>query len=188
MAGIDVGGKRGGRRPLDADIQPIPMIDLMMVTIAFLLITAVWTNMERLNANANAPNDPTKPVIEVPKQKSLHVELTDERFVLSWRQGSEIVDRFEVPRHRVEEQQGPVRMVRFPELSAKLSETWAAAGSHRDPGDRAQDRAVLHAPDTLPYSDLIALMDAIQSVKRPTSIGPQRVEPLHAFDVTLATN
>ena len=32
----------------------IPMIDLLMVTISFLLITAVWTTMGRVNASAQA--------------------------------------------------------------------------------------------------------------------------------------
>lgn len=33
----------GPKRPLDVEINVIPFIDLMAVTIAFLLITAVWT-------------------------------------------------------------------------------------------------------------------------------------------------
>src|SRR4051794_21570699 len=37
------GGTRGGKKPLDAVINLVPFIDLMAVTIAFLLITAVWT-------------------------------------------------------------------------------------------------------------------------------------------------
>ena len=32
-----------GRKPLDTEINVVPFIDLMAVTIAFLLITAVWT-------------------------------------------------------------------------------------------------------------------------------------------------
>jgi biopolymer transport protein ExbD len=34
---------RPGRKPLDTEINVVPFIDLMAVTIAFLLITAVWT-------------------------------------------------------------------------------------------------------------------------------------------------
>jgi len=47
---VDSGGK-GGRRSLDSEINMIPMIDLLMVTISFLLITAVWTHMSRINAS-----------------------------------------------------------------------------------------------------------------------------------------
>lgn len=32
-----------GKKPLDAEINVVPFIDLMAVTIAFLLITAVWS-------------------------------------------------------------------------------------------------------------------------------------------------
>ena len=41
MAGVDVGG--GGRkRSANADVNMVPFIDLLLVTVAFLLITAVW--------------------------------------------------------------------------------------------------------------------------------------------------
>ena len=48
MGGVDVGGGGGKRKNLDSEINMIPMIDLLMVTISFLLITAVWTQMARL--------------------------------------------------------------------------------------------------------------------------------------------
>jgi biopolymer transport protein ExbD len=41
--GMDLGGRGRGKKPLDAVINLVPFIDLMAVTIAFLLITAVWT-------------------------------------------------------------------------------------------------------------------------------------------------
>ena len=50
MAGIDVGGRKGGRKRLDSEINMIPMIDLLMVTISFLLLTAVWVQNSRLTA------------------------------------------------------------------------------------------------------------------------------------------
>ena len=36
----------------------IPFIDLLMVTISFLLITAVWSHMSRINADAQVPGPP----------------------------------------------------------------------------------------------------------------------------------
>ena len=41
MGGVDVGGGGGGRRQTDSEINMIPFIDLLLVTISFLLITAV---------------------------------------------------------------------------------------------------------------------------------------------------
>lgn len=43
------GGKRG-RRPLDAVINVVPAIDLLSCCISFLLFTAVWTQISRLQA------------------------------------------------------------------------------------------------------------------------------------------
>ena len=66
MAGVDVGGGKGKRRSLDSEINMIPMIDLLMVTIAFLLITAVWSHMSRINADAQVPGPP-RPDVEQDK-------------------------------------------------------------------------------------------------------------------------
>jgi len=62
MGGVSVdSGGHGGRRSLDSEINMIPMIDLLMVTISFLLITAVWSHMARLNADAQVPGHPVPP-------------------------------------------------------------------------------------------------------------------------------
>jgi len=57
MGGVDV-GEGGGKRSTNADINMIPFIDLLMVTVAFLLITAVWVTNSRINANAQIPGPP----------------------------------------------------------------------------------------------------------------------------------
>src|SRR5271166_6208368 len=96
MGGVDVGGGggKGKRKTLDSEINMIPMIDLLMVTISFLLITAVWTHMSRVNANAMVPG----PLTEVPPtpsrpDKQLHVMMrSEEKFVLVWKEGSVVVD------------------------------------------------------------------------------------------------
>jgi len=69
MGGIDVGGGGAGKRKsLDSEINMIPMIDLLMVTISFLLIPAVWTHMARINADAQVPGPP-RPDVEQGKRK-----------------------------------------------------------------------------------------------------------------------
>lgn len=55
MAGINVDGGGGGRRSLDSELNRLPMIDLLMVTISFLLITAVWSGMARTFRDRPAP-------------------------------------------------------------------------------------------------------------------------------------
>jgi len=42
------GGRRGGRRDVNSDLNLVPYIDLLTCMIAFLLITAVWTQLARL--------------------------------------------------------------------------------------------------------------------------------------------
>jgi biopolymer transport protein ExbD len=46
---VQTGGK-GGRRTLNADLNLVPYIDLLTCMVAFLLITAVWTQLARLSA------------------------------------------------------------------------------------------------------------------------------------------
>lgn len=63
--GMDLGTGGGkGKKPLDATINLVPFIDLMAVTIVFLIMTAVWTQLGRLQvsqAGQNASEDQTPP-------------------------------------------------------------------------------------------------------------------------------
>src|SRR6188472_3909372 len=100
MGGVDVGGGGGGKRKLDSEINMIPMIDLLMVTISFLLITAVWTHMARINADAQVPGPPreTEPVQQEP-EKQLHIEMrSPDKFVLIWKQAGTVISTVDVPR------------------------------------------------------------------------------------------
>src|SRR5262245_2556773 len=68
--GMDLGqGGKGGKKPLDTAINLVPFIDLMAVTISFLIMTAVWTQIGRLqvqNSGGEAnPDDPAKPTVPV---------------------------------------------------------------------------------------------------------------------------
>jgi biopolymer transport protein ExbD len=45
---IDTGGG-GGRKSVDVEINLVPFIDMMSCLVAFLLITAVWTNLAEIN-------------------------------------------------------------------------------------------------------------------------------------------
>lgn len=49
--GIDTGGGKGGKKSLDVAINLTPFIDLMAVTISFLIMTAVWTQIGRLQVS-----------------------------------------------------------------------------------------------------------------------------------------
>ena len=55
MATLDVGSGHEGRRALDHQIPLIPFIDCLLCLVAFLLVTAVWSQMSRLQAHAQVP-------------------------------------------------------------------------------------------------------------------------------------
>lgn len=162
----------------------IPMIDLLMVTISFLLITAVWAHSQRLVADAQVPGSPTTPPCEgaeCKEEAKLHVETADpSKFVLVWRRGSIVMSTTEVTR---EPRRGPGGT--FTALSAKIADEWRASGLHREASDRHFDRAVVHAADDMAYSDLVAVIDAASAPKRAVASGSQLVQA-SAFDVTLA--
>jgi biopolymer transport protein ExbD len=47
---VESGGK-SGKKPLNADLNLVPYIDLLTCMVAFLLITAVWSQLARLNVH-----------------------------------------------------------------------------------------------------------------------------------------
>ncbi|MBS2013118.1 MAG: biopolymer transporter ExbD [Deltaproteobacteria bacterium] len=191
MAGVSVGGGgRGGRKSLDSEINMIPMIDLLMVTISFLLITAVWVQSSRMEANANVPGPATSPPCETEpggckKEPRLHVETKDpSKFVLVWREGSTVVRSTEVPREsalRV----GEGKQIAFPQLAAKVEGEWKAAGAHRDQSDPRFDQAVIHTSNDMPYGEIIAVLDAVARPKRDAR-SKGGTTKLPAFETTFA--
>ncbi|MCE9670912.1 biopolymer transporter ExbD [Myxococcus stipitatus] len=72
--GMDTGqGGKGGKKPLDTAINLTAFIDLMAVTISFLIMTAVWTQIGRLQVSqAGGPSMEE----EQPPQETKTVQLT----------------------------------------------------------------------------------------------------------------
>ena len=66
--GMDLGtSSKGGKKPLDAMLNLVPFIDLMAVTIVFLIMTAVWTQLGRLQVSQGVSDlEPTPPEINQP--------------------------------------------------------------------------------------------------------------------------
>jgi hypothetical protein len=78
-------------------------------------------------------------------------------------------------------------MMAFPNLATKVGDEWKTTGVHREPSDRRFDHAVVHAANDMPYSELIAVMDAVAQPKRMYNGGTKQFETA-AFDVTFATD
>src|SRR5687767_10571792 len=105
MAGIDTGGDTShGRRSVNQELPLIPFIDFLLCLVMFLLVTAVWSKMARLNADAMVPGppNPEKEIEEKKKDKTLHVEMRGERkFQLVWKEGTTVINTIDVPRKPV---------------------------------------------------------------------------------------
>jgi biopolymer transport protein ExbD len=188
MSGVSVeSGNRGGRKSLDSEINMIPMIDLLMVTISFLLITAVWSHMSRLNADAQVPG-PTQGPTTDPLPRQLNVEMRPEgRFALVWKEGPAVISSTEISAHEVVVKEGSVRVVRYPELAEKVQAEWDRAGEHRTASDPKFDRAVLHTSNDMPYASIVGVMDAVSAPHRPHAVGA-KTESVPAFDLVFAVN
>lgn len=186
MAGIDVGG-HGGKRATNHEIPLIPFIDFLLCLVAFLLVTAVWSQMARINADARVPGPPKdEPPEEQKKEKQLHVEMRGERkFQLIWKEGNTVVNTIDVEKKQVP--MGEKGDYRYPDLAKKIKEEWTANGAHRAATDRKFDQAVLHSDNSTPFSDIIAVIDAIYTPKREFNAGG-KMEEMPSFNVTFAVN
>lgn len=92
MGGVSVeGGGGSGRKSVDSNVNMVPMIDLLISVIAFLLITAVWVQTGALQASqpkrSGAPTDQTT----VPKPK-LQIDITKDHFHIALTEGGEARD------------------------------------------------------------------------------------------------
>jgi biopolymer transport protein ExbD len=182
MAGVDTPQGPGKRKSLDSEINMIPMIDLLMVTISFLLITAVWTHMARLEASAKVPAPREEPCTgaECEPEKELHVDMrAQDKFVLSWRHKGIVLSSRDVPR---------TEAGRFAELGSAVAKEWQGQGLHRAPTDAIRDRAVLHVGNAARYDEMIAAMDAMQQPQREHRGARGSTGAVPAFTVTLAVD
>jgi biopolymer transport protein ExbD len=186
MAGIDVGGGHGGRRSVNQELPLVPFIDFLLCLVMFLLVTAVWSQMARLNADAQVPGPPNEtPPEEQKKDKTLHVEMKgDRKFDLVWKEGTTVVNTIEVPKKQVPFGEGEYT---YPDLAKKVEDEWKQNGSHRAATDTKFDQAVLHTDNTTPFADIIAVIDAVYSPKRDFKAGISQ-EPVPAFNVTFSSN
>lgn len=183
MAGIDTGG-HGGGRATNHEIPLIPFIDFLLCLVMFLLVTAVWNHMARIEADANVPGPP-KPEKQdkIEKEKELHVSMQGERqFQLKWKEGTTVINTIDVPRKAVEVGED----ITYPDLAEKIIKEWTANGSHKAASDKKIDRAILHTDNSTEFGHVIAVLDAIYAPVRKYDIGGGQLEDVPAFQVTFA--
>ena len=180
MAGVDTGGGGGkGKRAVDQEINMIPFIDLLMVTISFLLITAVWSSMARLNASAQVPSSKTTTTKTKDDKENdpsvLHVRVSDKdkKFILQWQKGTKTEDYTSI---EMQEEGG-----RYPKLEEEMKKAYqvgqqsqnlygddpswdqAAAADH---GANALNQAILHVDNAFAFKEVVKVIDAIYGPRR----------------------
>jgi biopolymer transport protein ExbD len=142
MGGISVGGGgHGGKKSVDSEIPLIPFIDLLLCCVMFLLVTAVWNQLAKLNANQQQPGQqaPNEPPPEEKVKVILQVQASG--FVLASTAG----DRIEVPKTGDQyDMEG---------LREKLQERKRLDPNRKD--------LVVAPEDGVRYEDVVASMDMV---------------------------
>jgi biopolymer transport protein TolR len=140
--GMDLGtGGKGGKKPLDAQINLVPFIDLMAVTISFLILTAAWSNIGRLQvANSGASAEPASPNED--KTPPISLLITEKELRLS--AGSQAFDPIPVTRDATNKIELEKLKDKFKELKSQLPDASAIT---------------LQAEDGIRYEDLVRIID-----------------------------
>ncbi len=80
--GMDLGTK-GKKRALDVAINLVPCIDLFSVLITFLIMTAVWNQIDRLTVTQSGGPSNSDPPPEESKTLPLNLQITERGFFIS---------------------------------------------------------------------------------------------------------
>src|SRR3954447_19386438 len=96
MASISAGGGHGGKKSVDSEIPLIPFIDLLLCCVMFLLVTAVWNRLARLDANQQVPSTQAPQDAPPPEESiSLYLQVTQTAYVIASSAG----ERMEIPKN-----------------------------------------------------------------------------------------
>ena len=141
--GMDLGtGGKSNRKPLDATINLVPFIDLMAVTISFLIMTAVWTQIGRLQvSNGGGPTDPNQQE-EKEKTVPLTLLITDKQLQLT------VGTTSDAPIPIVRDAKGRLELTKF---EARIKEVRAQLPD--------QSAITLQPEDAVKYEDLVRIID-----------------------------
>jgi biopolymer transport protein ExbD len=131
----------GGKKAVDFQINLIPMIDLLSVLISFLLMTAVWTQISRIDVRQNEGTDPEPRQLEPPEEAlELGVLITEMEYQVT--------------------AQGRVlkAISRTSEADAVESLSQTLEKVHSEHGEKAETIQVT-SEDDIPYQSVIHVLD-----------------------------
>ncbi len=144
--GMDLGNSgKGGKKPLDTAINLVPFIDLMAVLIVFLIMTAVWTQLGRLQvsqsgqsvSDSEPPPTTLQPISMLITEKDLKLTV-----------GSLPLEPINITRN-------DKGQIEIDKLLAKLKEL---KNQQQD-----QSAITLNTEDGVKYEDLVRLIDTVVS-------------------------
>jgi biopolymer transport protein ExbD len=79
---VDTGGK-GGKKPVDSELNLVPYIDLLTCMVTFLLITAVWTQLARIDVTQKGQAQSAEQTDEKPPETRLVVVINEDGFLIA---------------------------------------------------------------------------------------------------------
>ncbi|NOK23088.1 MULTISPECIES: ExbD/TolR family protein [Corallococcus] len=142
--GMDLGtGGKGGKKPLDTAINMVPFIDLMAVTISFLIMTAVWTQIGRLQVS-QAGGASTDEQQEEEKTKTVQLTLLVSPTEMRLTADQSAFDPIPLTRDDKGRPDLTKLVARFKELKAQLPD---------------QSAITLQTEDLVRYEDLVRIID-----------------------------
>ncbi len=146
--GMDLGtGGKGGKKALDASINLVPFIDLMAVTISFLIMTAVWTQIGRLQVSQSGASAAAE---ETTEDTSVPITLVVTEKELRLQAGPTTFDPIPVTR----DGQARIELVRFTE---KMTEVKGQLPS-------PPTAITVQTEDTVKYEDLVRIIDQCKAL------------------------
>jgi biopolymer transport protein ExbD len=147
MAGVSTSTSKSGRRTVDQEVNMVPFIDLLMVTVSFLLVTAVWTSMARMPAETRLPSEKGH-LQQKDDPPAMRVKVNGEgRVSLQWQKGQKIEDVAEVPLEKVAETMNRAFLAK---------------------GQTSATAAILNVPANMPMHEVTRVMDAIRTPRLPS--------------------
>ncbi len=140
MASIDApGGRSGGKKSLNVNLNLVPFIDLLTCLICFLLMSAVWVQIGKISVTQSGQGAPVEQTPDEAERFNLVVAITPQGFLVTGN-GQTIADILKKD-----------NLYDFGSLGNKLKEIHGQFPDKKD--------IVVMSEDTIKYQHLINTMD-----------------------------
>lgn len=141
--GMDLGtSNKKGKKPLDTTINLVPFIDLMAVTIVFLIMTAVWTQLGRLQVSQSGQNASEEQQQDPNKLQPITILITEKDLKLTV--GGSVFDPMPITRNDKGQLEVQKLIDKLKELKTQQPE---------------QSAITLQTEDAVRYEDLVRVID-----------------------------